>query len=180
MGIFSGSRAEMQRKLHEAYTQKQIQEAHDKAAAEEEQLVKSIEDFAFTRIRPATAPPPSGDTLAGWPLAELVGMLPPEKQFPALKAIRMKHGPMINPAHLHGLSTGQAAPVGPSDGEMLCMRMRWPSLNTTKFDCVHIHRGKDKIFVFVVNNDGQPCTLEDDLNLFPSDQLVTSLKVMGG
>jgi hypothetical protein len=41
----------------------------------------------------------------------------------------------------------------------------------------HYHDGAEKVFIFVVQ-DGKPVTLEDDASLFPSDTLITALRLI--
>lgn len=69
---------------------------------------------------------------------------------------------------------------------LLAMRMGWGGYAASvgfgadtqpPFDHVSLHRGKDKVFVFVVV-DGQSVTIEDELSMFPSDSLVTKLRML--
>ena len=60
---------------------------------------------------------------------------------------------------------------------MLAMRLRITEGARMPFDDLHTSLGKEKVFVFIVQND-QAVTLEDDRNLFPSDTLVTQLRLI--
>lgn len=69
---------------------------------------------------------------------------------------------------------------------LLAMRMGWGGYATAvnfgddtqpPFDHVSLHRGKEKVFVFVVTN-GQSVTIEDETSMFPSDSLVTRLRML--
>ena len=68
---------------------------------------------------------------------------------------------------------------------MLCMRMQWgpysrvePSeLSTLPFEHVGVHLGENKAIIFVVTK-GEPVTITDDKALFPSDALVTQLRML--
>ena len=61
--------------------------------------------------------------------------------------------------------------------QMLAMRMRLREGDKFPFDAIHVALGKEKVFVFVLQNDN-PVTFEDDLSLFPSDTLVTQLRLI--
>ncbi len=62
---------------------------------------------------------------------------------------------------------------------MLCMRMRWdPRGNIVAFDHIAVHSAGDKVFVWVITKDAQAVTIEDDAALYPSDALVTKLRMM--
>lgn len=80
---------------------------------------------------------------------------------------------------------------GPSHIEMLSMRMRWPSplgsgaflpsgWKTPCFDEVAIHKGDAKILVFIITKGDNYVVLEDDVNMYPSDQLVSQIRVLEG
>jgi len=60
--------------------------------------------------------------------------------------------------------------------EMIGMRLRVP-VGVQLFDFIAAHAGPRTTFVFVVSK-GQPVTLEDDNELFPSDALVTQLRLL--
>lgn len=69
---------------------------------------------------------------------------------------------------------------------MLAMRMKWGPFNTseidrfnplTPFDHVSIHRGTEQVCVFVVVS-GEPMVFADDVNLFPSDELVGKIRLL--
>lgn len=70
---------------------------------------------------------------------------------------------------------------------MLHMRMKWgPYCDLTAgvgadasmpFDHLSIHLGAEKAIIFVVTR-GDPVTIEDDAGLFPSDALITQLKML--
>jgi hypothetical protein len=60
----------------------------------------------------------------------------------------------------------------------LFMRLRIPSNTLRPFQHLSTGFADDKVFVFVVAG-GKPVTLEDDAHLFPSDQLITQLRMLG-
>ena len=60
------------------------------------------------------------------------------------------------------------------------MRMGWGGSTTSDFHtvaCIDLPDGKG-IGVFVVTKDGQMVTVEDDRGMFPSDDLVTKLRML--
>jgi len=62
---------------------------------------------------------------------------------------------------------------------MLAMRMRWDTGASTGLEFISAHKGNELVFIFIVR-EGQPMILEDDTNMFPSDALVTKLRLMVG
>lgn len=60
--------------------------------------------------------------------------------------------------------------------EMVKMRMRWTEVPFPFFEC-HQPTGSDKVFVFFVKDD-QAVILEDEAGLFPSDSLITKLRLL--
>ena len=68
------------------------------------------------------------------------------------------------------------------DGEtdlvkMLAMRLRWPDGQSLPLDYLGARKSGEKVFLFVVVNN-EPVQLEDEWGLFPSDQLVTTLRLL--
>lgn len=74
---------------------------------------------------------------------------------------------------------------------MIAMRLGWgpysdatirfgADISLTPFQFIEAVRAGDgsKVFVFVLTRDGRPVTLEDDSPLFPSDQLITQLRLL--
>lgn len=61
--------------------------------------------------------------------------------------------------------------------EMIAMRLRIPQGQKWPFDYVNTAVGNEKIFVFIVQDD-QPVILEDSKALFPSDVLITQLRLI--
>lgn len=59
----------------------------------------------------------------------------------------------------------------------IALRLRWLPGNLPPLDALFAHRADDKVFVFVVV-DGQAVTLEDGWDLFPSDALITQLRLL--
>lgn len=72
--------------------------------------------------------------------------------------------------------------VGYSDSDMLFMRLRKPAkpwgLLGTNVDLVGIRRLPSSVAVFLLVDD-KPVVLEDGPDLFPSDALITRMRLMG-
>lgn len=64
----------------------------------------------------------------------------------------------------------------------ISVRMNWPDNCTPKgtkvFYAVEV-AGAPNVFVFIVTDDFKHVVIEDEVGLFPSDQLVTPLRAMG-
>lgn len=73
---------------------------------------------------------------------------------------------------------------------MIAMRMKWGSYSGAPIGVVSdppfmpfqfidaVHAADNKIYVFVLTRGNKPVTLEDDGPLFPSDQLITQLRLL--
>ena len=62
--------------------------------------------------------------------------------------------------------------------EKILMRLDTPDGMVIGFDYLEAHRlSDDKVAVFIINN-GKHCTIEDDAHLFPSDTLITQLRIL--
>lgn len=62
----------------------------------------------------------------------------------------------------------------PSLREMLDMRMRW---RKQPFSFIQLHKENETVFVFIVAG-GVAQIMEDDANMFPSDALITKLRLL--
>ncbi len=79
-----------------------------------------------------------------------------------------------------GVATG--APLFPSSDKlcmMIAMRMRWPEGRTLPMSYLSAHQTEDTVFVFMVHNK-QAVVIEDEAIMFPSDALITKLRLMLG
>ena len=61
--------------------------------------------------------------------------------------------------------------------KLIAMRLRIPEGNKIPYQDLFTSFSDDKVFVFVVQ-DGQAVTLEDTATMFPSDQLITQLRLL--
>lgn len=98
-----------------------------------------------------------------------------------------KHGlaDMVKPKAGAGMLTGTWVEPGqpPPSSEDLCsmvrMRMRWGPNKPEHITFMAAHKLNDeKAALFVVVN-GQPAMIEDEWGLFPSDALITKLRMLG-
>ncbi|MGE0677823.1 hypothetical protein [Pseudolabrys sp.] len=74
----------------------------------------------------------------------------------------------------------KAEPVHESEEELLdviARRLRQTASSNMGFDYVGAHKSGDTVNVFVVVG-GQPTILQDGWDLFPSDQLVTQIRLL--
>lgn len=60
---------------------------------------------------------------------------------------------------------------------MIAIRLRLDEGDIFPFEHLSSARTSDKVYVFVVQNE-TPVTLEDDIALFPSDTLITQLRLL--
>lgn len=65
---------------------------------------------------------------------------------------------------------------------MLAMRMRWGQFGNRDGELppvehIDAHGSGDKVFVFIVHK-GEAMLIEDDKDLYPSDQLITKLRLL--
>lgn len=75
-----------------------------------------------------------------------------------------------------------ANPTNPLDDEsyrirLIRMRLRIPEGSLLPYQFLATHFAGEEVIVFVVQ-DGQPVTLRDEAPLFPSDQLITQLRLL--
>lgn len=61
--------------------------------------------------------------------------------------------------------------------KMIGMRLRIPNGSLFPFAHLETHYAGEKVFVFVVVDD-KPVVLEDESSLFPSDTLITQLRLI--
>ena len=62
--------------------------------------------------------------------------------------------------------------------QMIAMRLRISQGMRLPFEFIQAHMAKEVAFVFVVNKDSKAVILEDELDLFPSDKLITQLRML--
>lgn len=77
-------------------------------------------------------------------------------------------------------SGGYINPIGSrwSPRDKILMRLNTPDGELVGFDYIEATKlSDDKMVVFVINN-GKHCTIEDDAHLFPSDTLITQLRIL--
>jgi hypothetical protein len=103
-------------------------------------------------------------------------------------AERGKSTGIYDPYDLSGMYSYPPSPPGPLEPKdpveseslrykMLCMRLRITEGQKMPFQQLNTALAGDKVFVFVVNRD-EAVILEDARDLFPSDDLVTQLRLI--
>jgi hypothetical protein len=75
-------------------------------------------------------------------------------------------------------STGSRSKTYQSPELEEMLRMRTRSAPDSRFPHWHAYKHDEKVFVTVVTSDGNAVTLEDEWPLFPSDALVTKLRLL--
>lgn len=86
----------------------------------------------------------------------------------------------VSTTNTAGISSGP--PPRPSSDElcsMIAMRMRWSKSRQLVMSFIGAHQTNEKVFVFMVHNE-QAVTLEDDVLMFPSDTLITKMRLLLG
>lgn len=90
---------------------------------------------------------------------------------------------MIIPApnEMYQLKSGRAGYMNNEAKFMhlLAMRMRWEEGLRIPFEHLSLHATDQQAFVFVVHK-GEATILDDDPGLFPSDELITKLRLILG
>lgn len=153
----------------------------------------------------AKVPPPAligstGSTFAGWPLEALTKAMNlgpnDEAKFKHMLGIHFAPAHRANQGAMGAIGGGAAGAMqagNPTmrarhDMEKLAIRMNWPypvggqptGWTSPKFAAIHIHKGNSKMLVFVAMHNDSHVTIEDDLGLYPSDALVTTLRILEG
>lgn len=86
---------------------------------------------------------------------------------------------IIRKPQMPDFNTGRPTPL-----EMIAMRLHYHKLvpdNSTPvaaFKYIDAYHKDGKAYVFVVNNNGEAVILTDDAGLFPSDSLITQLRML--
>ncbi len=146
------------------------------------QRVQAILDYALnhTYIGPSL----SGDMYDGWPISKLleatgVDQLSITEQAEIIREIRTMFAHTLRPT-LGGIpaGVGQRPPRTPSDLEMLAMRMRWQEGSMHPFHHLAVHSVGEKTFVWIITKDCQSVVIEDEAAMFPSDKLVTQVRML--
>ena len=100
-----------------------------------------------------------------------------------LAELRLKamHPLKMDPVHTHALSGMQRTPRVYNYQEKMEMRMGWqPNVVPGAFAFIEYRNVGDVVFTWILTNDGGSVVLEDQLALFPSDALITKVRMMGG
>lgn len=88
---------------------------------------------------------------------------------------------MIDPGHRHEIFPDMSSVRDPAARKsMIAMRLRLSHLALMPWDMLETHyvEGEDIVIVFVAPRDRRPIMLEDSGALFPSDALITQLRLL--
>jgi len=119
------------------------------------------------------------------------GMLPSEPPSTATEVkARMENAmariggmmPMSSPMMPQDALVGRSRPYdsGPHPMDMIAMRLHIPNGERINLQFISAYVSDKVAYVFVVDNHGKHVTLEDTPDLFPSDALITSLRLIIG
>jgi hypothetical protein len=76
-----------------------------------------------------------------------------------------------------GQAESRAVRRKPTVWDKLCMRMDWELIGAAKKRKVELFEDSGYVIIMGVRN-GEPFVIKDDENLFPSDQVVTQLRLL--
>lgn len=102
-------------------------------------------------------------------IAQMVGML----GFPKTPV------PPPPPGLSSGTSSGPTVPSSDHLCRMICMRMRFQEGQKLPMAYMSAHQTNANVFVFLVHNE-QAIVIEDEVLMFPSDALITKLRLILG
>jgi hypothetical protein len=142
-----------------------------------------IENYAMSNV-PAPSLSLQGELFYGWPTALLFSKVPLQHKSAVMLEFLKRH--KANMAYQAGmaLKAGQPGmeqavykPPPHSLYEMLSMRMRWVGVDNP-FTHVDIQTAGEKAFVWIITKDAQSVVLEDEAAMFPSDKLITQIRML--
>ena len=158
-----------------------------------EEAAEAILEHA--RCNVYVGPPVGGDMYAGWPMQKLVEMAP--RNFQAQILVAMAHKMNQQGVRMSIGSLKAAAAAGPpfarhggptrphSLEEMMAMRMRWGARQegalapwAVGFTHMAMHAASDVVHIWIITIDGQSLVLEDEFGLYPSDALITKIRLL--
>lgn len=159
--------------------------------------------LAHAAAIPYTGPAVGGDMYMDWPVHALAQLCPTglaQSTFSSMlrSEIRKRSPyPLMAAGHMHshgmagaggGGGAGSSGAVNVAESrrmhslkDMMAMRMRWGfGENPIGFAHMAMHRAGDKVHIWVITHDGESVVLEDDAGLYPSDPLITKIRLMQG
>jgi hypothetical protein len=135
-----------------------------------------IETYAMNNVPPPNLPL-HGEMFCGWPTSHLFAQLPLPHKSAVMSEFLRKHRPNMI-LHASGADMAQAVYRPPLHSlyDMLSMRMRW--VEKPPFYHVDIKTAGEKTFVWIITEDAQSVVLEDEAAMYPSDKLVTQIRML--
>jgi hypothetical protein len=143
-----------------------------------DRAVNALEDYAISN--PYYGPGMGGSSFSGWPIPELLTRVTPVNRSRVAAALMRKHripGPM-QPSSGRALAATLKRPY--SLEQMLATRMNWePGGGWARgFTHVALHEAGDTVHIWIITKDAKAVPLEDEQGLFPSDGLVSKLRML--
>jgi hypothetical protein len=142
-----------------------------------------IENYAASNV-PAPSTSLHGDLFYGWPVDYLFSKVPLQHKSAVMLEFMKKHkanmvlqASMASKASGAGMAQAVYKPPPHSLYEMLSMRMRWTG-GDNPFTHVDIQTAGEKAFVWIITKDAQSVVLEDEAAMFPSDKLITQIRML--
>jgi hypothetical protein len=136
------------------------------------------------RCNTYVGPPTGGPMYSGWPLTELDKMIPngfrPQVRLAMMNKMGQQGIRHSDPTHMHR-GVGSSVSNRPhSLEEMMAMRMRWgQGVNRLEgFTHMAMICVNDVVHIWIVTKDGQSLVLQDEHGLFPSDALITKIRLL--
>lgn len=158
----------------------------------DDDLAIRLEKYAIDNPAPLLQIGASAEaTIFGWPIHELVKKLPPSERQRAFSALVKRHGgpPVMNAVPVGviggltgGLSRGAVTTQTlHSLEEQMAARMRWGKIGgpwAVGFSHMAMHQAGDMVHVWIITKDSKSVVLEDDVSLYPSDALITKIRLL--
>jgi hypothetical protein len=146
----------------------------------------ALEEYAVST--PYTGPSNGSPAYCGWPVMELLKNVPPAMRSSVAAAFYKRNVSVMGQASASGKVGGTlpplrqaATPKQYSLENMMAMRMRWGQMGgewAVGFAHMAMHEAGDVVHVWIISHDGQSVVLQDEAGLFPSDTLITKIRLM--
>jgi len=163
--------SEIRSQVQHDLMQKQA-EAQMKAMIEEE--IDKITEYAATNNPPQGV---SGTLFGGHSLASLLQAVPVALRAQVHREMEYRYG--IGGRANVGMQAQKAQRVY-TYKEKMEMRMGWQPNEHKPFAFVEYRMVQDTAFMWILTDDAKSVVLEDDAALFPSDTLITKVRLLGG
>jgi hypothetical protein len=136
--------------------------------------IEKIDEYARNNI---PTPGVGGDLYMGFPINDLLKVVHRDLRPPVLSEIARRRG---WPTQSGASMKAQSPPRVYTYKEKMEMRMGWQPGEHEPFVFVEYRSVQDTAFMWILTTDAQSVVLEDDAALFPSDALITKVRLLGG